>query len=216
MARSTTLCLSSNSPNSAKSSQDTERTLQGALSGTKLARETKVPIVIQTSQRGTLESSQETGSSPAFAGTDLASKCRQTTALCLAAEKPELLFGACNTNVKNTILNSRAPFTRNIYACRWKLLTEWCTQCWVIPEQCSVPLVLCFLSRTGYRGKCVLGSSRAHYSAQVSDRCDSGQNREHIHFQKERKNIFLPTISVLPLCSQSAQPFQPLAMWAEA
>ncbi len=30
---------------------------------------------------------------------------------------------------------------------------------------------------------------------------------KHIHFQKESKNIFLPTISVLPLCSQSAQPF---------
>ncbi len=145
VARSTTLCLYSNSPNSAKSPQDTERTLQGALSGTKLARETMVPIVIQTSQGRTLESSQETGSSPAVAGTDLASKFRQTTALCLAAEEPELLFGACDMNVKNTILNSRAPSTRNMYACRWKLFTEWCTQRGVIPEQCPVPLVLCFL-----------------------------------------------------------------------
>ncbi len=39
---------------------------------------------------------------------------------------------------------------------------------------------------------------------------------KHIHFQKERKNICMPTICVLPLCSQSAQPFQPLAMRAEA
>ncbi len=39
---------------------------------------------------------------------------------------------------------------------------------------------------------------------------------KHIHFQKEGKNIFMPTISVLPLGSQSAQPFQPLAMRAEA
>ncbi len=36
---------------------------------------------------------------------------------------------------------------------------------------------------------------------------------KHIHFQKETKNHFLPTISVLNLCSQSAQPFQPLAIW---
>lgn len=145
LARSTTLCLFSNSPNSANSPQDTERTLQGALSGTKLSGETMVPIVIQTSQRGTLESSQETGSSPAVAGIDLASKSRQTTALCLATEEPELLFGASDMNVKNTILNSSAPSTRNMYACRWKLFTEWCTQRGVIPEQCSVPLVLCFL-----------------------------------------------------------------------
>ncbi len=37
---------------------------------------------------------------------------------------------------------------------------------------------------------------------------------KHIHFQKESKNLFLPTISVLPLCSQSAQPFQPFATQA--
>ncbi len=37
-----------------------------------------------------------------------------------------------------------------------------------------------------------------------------------IHLQKESKNLFLPTVSILPLCSQFAQPFQPLATWAEA
>ncbi len=39
---------------------------------------------------------------------------------------------------------------------------------------------------------------------------------KRIHFQKENKNIFLPTLSILLLCSQSAQPFQPLATRAEA
>ncbi len=39
---------------------------------------------------------------------------------------------------------------------------------------------------------------------------------KHIYFQKESKNLFLPTISILPLCSQSAQPFKPLAKQAEA
>ncbi len=68
----------------------------------------------------------------------------------------------------------------------------------------------------GCRGKNVFGSSQAHYSAQVSDRCDSGQNKKHMPFQKESKNIFLPTISIMPLCSQSAQPFHPLATRAEA
>ncbi len=34
---------------------------------------------------------------------------------------------------------------------------------------------------------------------------------KHIHFQKENKSLFLPTISVLPLCSQSLEPFKPLA-----
>ncbi len=38
---------------------------------------------------------------------------------------------------------------------------------------------------------------------------------KHIHFQKESKCPFLPTISVLPLCSQSLKLFQPLATRAE-
>ncbi len=37
-----------------------------------------------------------------------------------------------------------------------------------------------------------------------------------IHFQKESKYPLLPTISVLPLCSQSLELFQPLSTWAEA
>ncbi len=37
---------------------------------------------------------------------------------------------------------------------------------------------------------------------------------KRIHFQKESKRLFLPTISVLPLCSQSVQPFQPFAWQA--
>ncbi len=39
---------------------------------------------------------------------------------------------------------------------------------------------------------------------------------KHIHFQKESKSIFLPTISVLPLYSQSLQQFQPPATRTEA
>ncbi len=39
---------------------------------------------------------------------------------------------------------------------------------------------------------------------------------KHIYFQKESKYLFLPTISVMPLCSQSALPFQNLATRAEA
>ncbi len=39
---------------------------------------------------------------------------------------------------------------------------------------------------------------------------------KHIQFQKESKYPLLPTISVMPLCSQSLEPIQPLATWAEA
>ncbi len=39
---------------------------------------------------------------------------------------------------------------------------------------------------------------------------------KHIHFQKESKCHFLPTISILPLCSQYLKLFKPLARRAEA
>ncbi len=39
---------------------------------------------------------------------------------------------------------------------------------------------------------------------------------KRIHFQKESKSLFLPTISILLLCSQSLEPFQPLATRAKA
>ncbi len=39
---------------------------------------------------------------------------------------------------------------------------------------------------------------------------------KHIQIQKESKYPLLPTISVLPLCSQSLEPIQPLATRAEA
>ncbi len=67
----------------------------------------------------------------------------------------------------------------------------------------------------GCRGKCAFGSPRAHSSARTSDRCDSGQNKTHTN-SKESKYLLLPTISILPLCSQSFEPIQPLATRAEA
>ncbi len=39
---------------------------------------------------------------------------------------------------------------------------------------------------------------------------------KHIHFKKESKNLLLPTISVLPVCSQSLELFQLLGTCAEA
>ncbi len=58
-------------------------------------------------------------------------------------------------------------------------------------------------------------SSQAHYSAQVSDHCDRGQNKTHT-FSKREQKYFSAYHSVLPLYSQSAQPFQPLATRAKA
>ncbi len=49
------------------------------------------------------------------------------------------------------------------------------------------PLVT--MLNAGCRGKYVFGSSRANYSALVSDRCDSGQNKTHTFSKREQKSF---------------------------
>jgi len=145
LAKSSTLCLSPEPINSANSPQNSSREPQDAPRGTELARETFVSNVMPASQWGALESTQEAGPAPSVAGADLALKPRSVTVLCLAAKEPELLLNSCDVKVQNTILNSRAPSTRNIYACRWKLFNDWCTPRSLVPDHCPVPMVLCLL-----------------------------------------------------------------------
>ncbi len=73
--------------------------------------------------------------------------------------------------------------------------------------------LMCLLSprsALGAEKSVFFGSPRAHSSARASDKI------KHMLFQKESKYPLLPTISVLPLCSQSLEPIQPLATRAEA
>ncbi len=57
---------------------------------------------------------------------------------------------------------------------------------WTTP-QAAINVLLATPLNSGCRGMCVYGSSRAHYSAQVSDRCDSGQNKTHRFSKREQK-----------------------------
>ncbi len=56
----------------------------------------------------------------------------------------------------------------------------------------------------------------AHFSARVSDRCDSVQNKTHAFSEREQMSFSASCISVLPLYSQSLKLFLPLAKRAEA
>ncbi len=59
---------------------------------------------------------------------------------------------------------------------------------WTTPQ--SAPIVpLATPLNDGCRGKCVYGSSWAHYSTHVSDRCDSGQNKTHTFSKREQKSF---------------------------
>ncbi|KAK0138713.1 hypothetical protein N1851_024747 [Merluccius polli] len=62
-----------------------------------------------------------------------------------APEGPDPLLGACDQAVIQTILDSRAPATRALYANRWEIFSEWCSACKEVPASFSVPIILWFL-----------------------------------------------------------------------
>ncbi|KAL0161227.1 hypothetical protein M9458_044952, partial [Cirrhinus mrigala] len=66
-------------------------------------------------------------------------------ALGVAPEGAHLLASGLSTEVVETILQSRAPSTRKLYALKWKLFTSWCGGHQQNPVNCPVGTVLEFL-----------------------------------------------------------------------
>ncbi|KAL0147294.1 hypothetical protein M9458_057396 [Cirrhinus mrigala] len=63
----------------------------------------------------------------------------------VASEGAHLLASGLSTEVVETILQSRAPSTRKLYALKWKLFTSWCGDHQQDPVNCPVGTVLEFL-----------------------------------------------------------------------
>ncbi|KAI2659312.1 tRNA-5-methyluridine(54) 2-sulfurtransferase [Labeo rohita] len=63
----------------------------------------------------------------------------------VAPEGAHLLASGLSTEVVETILQSRAPSTRKLYALKWRLFTSWCERHQQDPVNCPVGTVLEFL-----------------------------------------------------------------------
>ncbi len=63
----------------------------------------------------------------------------------LASEGAQLIDSGLSTEVVENILHSRAPFTRKLYALKWKVFTSWCSDHQLDPVNCPVGTVLKFL-----------------------------------------------------------------------
>ncbi|KAI2642466.1 Catalase-peroxidase [Labeo rohita] len=63
----------------------------------------------------------------------------------VASEGAQLIASGLSTEVVETILQSRAPSTRKLYALKWKLFTSWCGEHQQDPVNCPVGTVLEFL-----------------------------------------------------------------------
>ncbi|KAL0151580.1 hypothetical protein M9458_053097 [Cirrhinus mrigala] len=70
---------------------------------------------------------------------------RAVEAVGVASEGAQLIASGLSTKVVETILQSRAPSTRILYALKWKLFTSWCGERQQDPANCPVGTVLEFL-----------------------------------------------------------------------
>ena len=86
----------------------------------------------------------------------------------MAPEGPDPLLSACDQAVIQTVLDSRAPSTRALYANRWKIFSEWCRACGEVPESSPLPIILRFLQSLLDKGLSV--STLRVYVAAISAR----------------------------------------------
>ncbi|CAM4733226.1 unnamed protein product [Leuciscus chuanchicus] len=63
----------------------------------------------------------------------------------LASEGAQLIESGLSTEVVETILQSRAPSTRKLYALKWRVFTSWCSDHRLDPVNCPIGTVLEFL-----------------------------------------------------------------------
>ncbi|XP_058483844.1 uncharacterized protein LOC131459867 [Solea solea] len=76
---------------------------------------------------------------------DFSSTPRTAGSLGLARERVNLQESGLPSRVIETIQCARAPSTRSLYDNKWRVFERWCEAKQIIPFQCSVPEVLCFL-----------------------------------------------------------------------
>ncbi len=70
---------------------------------------------------------------------------RVVEAVGVAPEGAQLIVSGLSTEVVETILQSRAPSTRKLYALKWRLFTSWCGDRQLDPVNCPISTVLEFL-----------------------------------------------------------------------
>lgn len=78
----------------------------------------------------------EAESSVQVGGAHLAPLAETSSTACLATEGPGSLLSSCEQLVVRTVLNSRAPSTRQLYSNKWKLFSSWCTDQHEDPVYC--------------------------------------------------------------------------------
>ncbi len=110
-----------------------------------VAGQSMVPKSILPSRRASSGAPRQEGPSVPSGGLDISPPSRTMETVGLASEGAQLINSGLSTEVVETILHSRAPSTRKLYALKWKIFASWCSDHQLDPVNCPVGTVLEFL-----------------------------------------------------------------------
>lgn len=148
------VCHPSDSTHSSDARQSSARRSQATTSSPQLGRKTMVSSTPQTPEWGAMATPKESRPSLSAGGAHMASEPGSRPAVCLAIGSQDPLLASCDQSVIHTVLNSRAPSTRLLYANRWKIFSQWCRTNGEVPESCLVAIILHFLQSLMDKGRC--------------------------------------------------------------
>ncbi len=92
-----------------------------------------VPRFNIPSRRASSGAPHQEGPSVPSRGLDISPPSRTVETVGLASEGAQFIYSGRSTEVVETILHSRAPSTRKLYALKWKVFTSWCSDCQLDP-----------------------------------------------------------------------------------
>ncbi|XDV31033.1 hypothetical protein PO909_033810 [Leuciscus waleckii] len=120
-----------------------------ALAGQSMVSRSCVPP-----RRASSGASCQEGPSVPSRGLNISPPPRTVEPVGLASEGAQLIESGLSTEVVETILQSRAPSTRKLYALKWRVFTSWCSDRRLDPVNCPIGTVLEFLQDRFTAGTC--------------------------------------------------------------
>ncbi|XDV47256.1 hypothetical protein PO909_016939 [Leuciscus waleckii] len=111
-----------------------------ALAGQSMVSRSCVPP-----RRASSGATRQEGPSVPSRGLDFSPPTGTVEPVGLASEGAQLIESGLSTEVVETILQSRAPSTRKLYALKWRVFTSWCSDRRLDPVNCPFGTVLEFL-----------------------------------------------------------------------
>ncbi len=108
-------------------------------------RQSMVPRYIIPSRWASSGAPRQEGPSVLSGRFDISPPSRTMETVGLVSEGAQLIDSGLSTEVVETILHSRVPSTRKLYALKWKVFTSWCSDHQLDSVNCPVGTVLEFL-----------------------------------------------------------------------